>query len=136
MSFRYSRPLLCSGLSVELLAFSFATGASDSVVRDAAGNLVGSVTRTAAGKYTVQFNKPYPKQITAVGEPSVRQPAGTTAKAHCNVPSDTGYDAATGQFLVEIVVDDGTPAIEDPAAGSRVEVLAVARTFGATLVED
>lgn len=135
MSYRYTRPTMSSGLGCEFVCFSFATGASDSVVRDAHGNTVASVTRTAPGKYTVKLEKPYPRQLIAVSDPAVRQPAGTVNKAHCNVMSDTGWDAALGEIKLEVIVDDGTPAIEDPAAGSRVEFIGYFRSFNVYSLE-
>lgn len=135
MSFRYSRPLSGSGLGVEVLSFSFQTGASPSVIRDGGGNLVASVSRPTAGNYTVQFEKPYPIQMVACADPTVHQAAGATSRAHVNVPHDTGYNATAGTLQLQVVVDDGTPAIEDPAASSRISFIGVFRTFGATFKE-
>jgi hypothetical protein len=119
----------------EILGFSFkaySTGADPDTVRDGAGNVVTSVTRSAAGKYSVQLTKPYPRQLVA-GVASLELPDGATADERAFVVS---YTASTGILLIQILVDDGSPAVGDPTTTGRINFLGLfIGTGGNSLVQ-
>lgn len=98
----------------ELIAFSFRapTGTADRI-RDGRGNIVASVSRTASGKYTITFVKPYPIQMVA----GIVQASGADGLAnipHAFVVTDS-YSKTAGTIQIQSNTDDGTPAVEDPA---------------------
>lgn len=110
--------------------FNFAIGAAGAVgaVTQAGANFVSSVTRSAKGVYTIQFNQLYPVRIIFANA-HVATPAVTDAIRIARVDSDS-YSAATGSLVVHVATTGALA--EDPADGAQihVEVVYVDQTTG------
>jgi len=119
----HSVPTRTRGIGVEHAGFSFRCNVTDPPdrIRDGGGNLVTSVVRTSAGKYTVTLNHPRPRQLIAVIA-DIHQAAAAVTKVFVKVNVDS-YSASAGTFVIETVLDDGTPAVDDNADNDVIHVI-------------
>lgn len=129
MSFRMRTKLLASGFSLELIGFSFtadsAAGVTDPLtVEDGDGNTVAHVYRTAAGKWSVQLHDPLPRELVVQPMCSCDEATGATTVNDPHYVA-ASYSTTTGTFAIENTVNDGSPAIGDPADGSIISVLLI-----------
>lgn len=116
----YNHGLVTSAKGMAIEHFAFAVGATGAVgtILQHSSNVVASVTRTGAGAYTVQLNKPYPPRLVdCVVNVHV---AGPTVPLHAFYVRDS-YNASTGSFSIGMG-DADTPAATDPANGDDVGV--------------
>lgn len=112
--------------------FSVAIGATGAVgtIYQAAGNFVTSVTRTAAGVYTVQLNKLYPVRLIFTNA-NIATPALGDAMVVARFDANS-YSATAGTFVVNTTNTSAVAA--DPANGAllNVELSYVDQTTGIT----
>lgn len=111
-------------------SFRFNVGAAGAVgtIYQSGANFVTSVTKSAAGTYTVQLNQNYPVRVIRVVA-TVSAVAVNDAVRHVRYKAGS-YSATTGQFV--IFCSDNTPAAADPINGSEIHVVVeyVAQTTG------
>src|SRR5262245_51368288 len=108
------------GLALESVTITGMDSASCTVDEEFNSNLVDSVS-IASGVVTIQLNMPYPPRCTAiVGYSSA---AATTDIITPRVKTD-GYNATTGQLVVNLSNDDdsGAPAAASPGAADELTV--------------
>ena len=116
--------------------FNFAIGAAGAVgtLTQAGANVVSSVTRTAQGIYTIQFNKLYPVRLI-YATAHCGSPAVGNAMVVARVDSDS-FSATNGTLIVNTSGNTGagdtTQIAADPADGAKVyiEVAYVDQTTG------
>lgn len=115
-------PLLGSGPYTSELAFSFEAqnGAQPQVkIRDGKGGKVLSVTRGAAGVYTVALDKAYPLQIIPCG--AGVSASGAMRNGQVEV-DEASYSASAGTFTIRHALTGAPTTPADPANGDRVWV--------------
>jgi hypothetical protein len=123
--------VLTHGVDVNHNFFNFTIDAAGAVgtLSQGAGAFVTSVTKTATGRYTVQFAKPYPASILFINPVlSIASPDGDLVV--CQYKSGS-YSASAGTFEICVADVDGLDgnalaalllSAVDPANGASIFV--------------
>jgi len=111
---------------VDKICFNFRTNGTSAPdrIRDGGLNQVESVTRAAAGRYTVKLRQPYPLQVIDLCAELHEAQGYVTRLRKARIVRDS-YDKAAGTFTVEVVGLADTAgatnaAVEDPASGDVI----------------
>jgi hypothetical protein len=103
----------------EVLGFSFrltGAGTNPTNLRQGRANAIAAVTHSGvAGRFSVQLNKHFPRQLVACVTKLARA-AGSATAVDARYVADS-YNPTTGQFLIEVIV---TGALANGAAGDEV----------------
>src|SRR3982750_126437 len=93
------------GISFEaarITGLNVANGQLCTIAEDCKAGLIGSVTQTAAGVFTVQLTTPFPPKVVCI-QPSLSAALATSAALTARYQSNS-YNATTGQFIVSMNV--------------------------------
>lgn len=115
----------CAFLALQLTDLDVAGGEDVTIAEDGNAGMVASVEHDATGIYIFQMAAPYPPTLIACF-PVISNADGATDLRFATYESGS-YDAATGQFIVNVSDDDDTtaPVLADPAATDEMHVLLV-----------
>lgn len=123
-SYNFGVRTSAKGIIAEAVRISIGAAGAPTIAEDCRSNLIASVTHTATGVYTFQYNVPFPPKVI-VQSPELAQAQGAAiiqARYRAN-----SYNATTGQFIIDTIVANGTAT--DPNSGEELHVLVFNRLY-------